>query len=152
MSNGDDIGAGRFIGEPITVFFDWKKIGIWQSDQEDLATSFSDRVGEIRIEDFNNDGRISAEDRQILGSPVPDFSGGITNRFSYKGLDFSFFLFGRFGSMIRSAFHTGGFNALAGRYNNLAVNYWTPNNPTNDYPRPNQISGIPQIFIFITIF
>lgn len=144
LSDGDDIGAGRFIGEPITVFFDWNKIGIWQSDQEDLATSFSDRVGEIRIEDFNNDGRISADDRQILGSPVPDFSGGITNRFSYKGLDFSFFLFGRFGSMIRSAFHTGGFNALAGRYNNLAVNYWTPNNPTNDYPRPNQFQEFPK--------
>jgi TonB-linked SusC/RagA family outer membrane protein len=144
LSNGDDIGAGRFIGEPITVFFDWKKIGIWQTDQEDLATSFSDRVGEIRIEDTNGDGRITADDRQVLGSPVPDFSGGITNRFSYRGIDFSFFLFGRVGSMIRSAFHTGGFNALAGRYNNLAVNYWTPNNPTNEYPRPNQNQEFPK--------
>lgn len=144
LSNGDDIGAGRFIGEPITVFFDWNKIGIWQSDQEDLANSFSDQVGEIRIEDTNGDGRITADDRQVLGSPVPDFAGGITNRFSYKGIDFSFFLFGRVGSMIRSAFHTGGFNALAGRYNNLAVNYWTPDNPTNEYPRPNQNQEFPK--------
>lgn len=144
LANGDDIGAGRFIGQPITVFFDWNKIGIWQTNQADEAATFSDRVGEIRIQDNNGDGRINALDRQILGSPVPDFSGGITNRFSYKGIDFSFFVFGRFGSMIRSAFHTGGFNALAGRYNNLAVNYWTPNNPTNDYPRPNQNQEFPK--------
>jgi len=144
LANGDDIGAGRFIGQPITVFFDWNKIGIWQTDQKDMAESFSDKVGEIRIEDFDGNGRITADDRQILGSPVPDFAGGITNRFSYKGIDFSFFLFGRVGSMIRSAFHTGGFNALAGRYNNLAVNYWTPDNPTNDYPRPNQNQEFPK--------
>ncbi|MDO9551399.1 TonB-dependent receptor [Rhodonellum sp.] len=144
LSNGDDIGAGRFIGQPITVFFDWKKLGIWQTNQADEALTFSDRVGEIRIQDTNGDGRINADDRQVLGSPVPDFSGGITNRFSYKGIDFSFFVFGRFGSMIQSAFHTGGFNALAGRYNNLAVNYWTPDNPTNDYPRPNQNQEFPK--------
>jgi TonB-linked SusC/RagA family outer membrane protein len=144
LPNGDDIGAGRFIGQPITVFFDWKKLGIWQTDQADEARNFSDRVGEIRIEDLNGDGRINALDRQILGSPVPDFSGGLTNRFSYKGIDFSFFIFGRFGSMIRSTFHSGGFNALAGRYNNLAVNYWTPTNPTNEYPRPNQNQEFPK--------
>jgi hypothetical protein len=61
----------------------------------------------------------------------------MTNRFNYKGFDFSFFVFGRFGSMIRSAFHDN-FNSLFGRYNNLAVDYWTPENPTNAYPRPNQ--------------
>ena len=48
-----------------------------------------------------------------------------------------FFVFGRVGSKIRSAFHDN-FNSLFGRYNNLAVDYWTPNNPTNLYPRPNQ--------------
>lgn len=144
LADGDDVGAGRFIGEPITVFFDWRKIGIWQLDEADIAESYNDRPGEIKIEDINNDGRINAEDRQILGSPVPDFAGGITNRFSYKGVDLSFFVFGRFGSMIRSAFHTGGFNALAGRYNNLKVDYWTPDNPTNDYPRPNQNQEFPK--------
>ena len=32
---------------------------------------------------------------------------------------------------------TSGSNALAGRYNNLDVDYWTPTNPTNAFPRPN---------------
>ncbi|AMQ56757.1 SusC/RagA family TonB-linked outer membrane protein [Algoriphagus sanaruensis] len=137
LPNGDDIAAGRFIGQPLTVFYDLKKIGIWQTSERDIATSFGDKVGEIKIEDANGDGKINSLDRQVLGSAVPDFSIGMTNRFAYKGLDVSFFVFGRVGSLIRSAFHDN-FNSLFGRYNNLAVDYWTPNNPTNLYPRPNQ--------------
>ena len=137
LPNGDDIAAGRFIGQPLTVFFDLRKVGIWQTAEKDLAASFGDKVGEIKIEDANGDGKINSLDRQVLGSAVPDFSIGMTNRFAYKGLDLSFFVFGRVGSTIRSAFHDN-FNSLFGRYNNLAVDYWTPNNPTNLYPRPNQ--------------
>jgi TonB-linked SusC/RagA family outer membrane protein len=143
LPNGDDIAAGRFIGQPLTVFFDLKKIGIWQTSERDLATGFSDRVGEIKVQDTNGDNRINSLDRVVLGSAVPDFSIGMTNRFAYKGFDVSFFLFGRFGSMIRSAFHDN-FNLLFGRYNNLAVDYWTPNNPTNLYPRPNQNQEFPK--------
>jgi len=137
LANGkvDDIAAGRFIGQPLSVFFDVKKLGIWQLGEEDEAARFGDRVGQIRIEDLNGDGRINAADRQILGSAVPKFAGGMTNRFSYKGIDVSIFVFGRVGSMLRSGFHQGQ-NQLAGRYNQINVNYWTPNNPTNDFPQP----------------
>lgn len=136
LPDGDDIGAGRFIGQPLTIFYDLKKIGIWQLDEVDEAESYGSVPGEIKIEDANGDGVINSEDRQFLGSAVADFAMGITNRFTYKGFDLSFFIYGRFGSMLRSQFHTGN-NTLAGRYNNLDVNYWTPNNPSNDYPRPN---------------
>lgn len=137
LPNGDDIAAGRFIGQPLTVFYDLKKIGIWQLDEADVAQSFGDKPGEIKIQDTNGDGKINSLDRVFIGSAVPDFSLGVTNRFSFKGFDLSFFIFGRFGSTIKSAFHDN-FNTLFGRYNNLAVDYWTPNNPTNLYPRPNQ--------------
>ena len=137
LANGkvDDIASGRFIGQPLTVFFDYKKAGIWQSNEADLAAKFGDKVGQVRIEDSNLDGKINADDRQILGSAVPDFTLGITNRFTFKGFDLSFFVFGRFGQMIRSRFHTDQ-NTLAGRYNNLNIDYWTPNNPTNEFPQP----------------
>jgi TonB-linked SusC/RagA family outer membrane protein len=143
LPNGDDIAAGRFIGQPLTVFYDLKKVGIWQTSEKDLAASFGDKPGEIKIQDTNGDGRINSLDRVFLGSVVADFSLGMTNRFNYKGFDFSFFVFGRFGSMIRSAFHDN-FNSLFGRYNNLAVDYWTPENPTNAYPRPNQNQEMPK--------
>ncbi len=137
LANGkvDDIAAGRFIGQPLTVFFDYKKIGIWQTNEADLATKFGDKVGQVKIEDVNGDGKINADDRQILGSAVPNFTLGLTNRFTYKGFDLSVFVFGRFGQFIRSTFHTGQ-NSLAGRYNNLNINYWTPSNPTNEFPQP----------------
>lgn len=143
LPNGDDIAAGRFIGQPLTVFFDYKKLGIWQTDEKDEAAVYSDIPGYIKIQDTNEDGRINADDRVILGSTVPDFALGLTNRFSYKSFDLSFFIFGRFGSMINSEFHTN-FNYLAGRYNNLDVDYWTPDNPTNLYPRPNQNQEFPK--------
>ena len=148
LANGkvDDIASGRFIGQPLTVFYDLKKIGIWQKGQEDEAAKFGDKVGQIRVEDINGrgsdgkltgqpDGRINADDRQILGSQVPRLVMGLTNRFTYKGFDLSFFLYGRFGQYIRSRFHIDQ-NKLAGRYNNLNIDYWTPNNPTNAYPQP----------------
>ncbi|RYC71176.1 SusC/RagA family TonB-linked outer membrane protein [Spirosoma sordidisoli] len=149
----DDIGNARFIGQPLTAYFDYKKIGIWQLGEESAAASFGRKVGEIKVEDNNGraadgtltgkpDGKINADDRVIIGSQVPEFTAGMTNRFSFKGFDLSFFLFARVGSTIRSGFHTS-FNSLAGRYNNLDVDYWTPNNPTNEFPRPNQSQEAP---------
>ncbi|EKB50314.1 SusC/RagA family TonB-linked outer membrane protein [Cecembia lonarensis] len=153
LANGrvDDIAAGRFIGQPITVFYDLKKVGIWQTNEADVAASFGDRPGEIKIEDFNGDGRINADDRQILGSPVPRFILGVTNRFTYDNFDFSFFVFARVGQMLRSQFHDAN-NSLFGRYNNLAIDYWTPNNPTNDFPRPNQNQERPKYASSMTYF
>jgi TonB-linked SusC/RagA family outer membrane protein len=138
LANGkiDDVSAGRFIGEPLSVVFDYKKLGIWQTNEVDEAARFQSKVGEIKIQDFNGDGIINGDDRQILGSAVPNFVAGLTNRFEYKGFDLSFFIYARAGQFITSNFHQGN-NSLAGRYNNLDIDYWTPNNPTNEFPRPN---------------
>ncbi len=138
----DDVGNGWFIGRPLTVYYDYEKIGIWQTNDKDLAGTFFQKPGEIRVKDQNGDGKITSDDRIILGSDVPKWAGGITNRFAYKGFDFSVFIYARIGAMIRSRFHDNN-NTLFGRYNNLDINYWTPNNPTNDFPRPNQNQEFP---------
>jgi len=133
----NDVGNQRFIGQPLQVYYDYEKLGIWQLGEEDQAKQFGQKVGEIKVKDQNGDGKIDAvNDRVILGSTIPKWSGGITNRFEFKGFDLSFFVYARIGNMIRSDFHTG-YNHLAGRYNNLDIDYWTPANPTNDFPRPN---------------
>jgi TonB-linked SusC/RagA family outer membrane protein len=142
----DDVGSRYFIGQPLTVYYDLEKIGIWQTEEADQAKLYTQKPGEIKVKDQNNDGKINDLDRIILGSDIPKWSGGITNRFSYKGIDLSVFVFTRQGSLIRSNIHDG-FNLLFGRYNNLDVDYWTPanpnnprnpnGNPTNAYPRPN---------------
>lgn len=133
----DDVGSGWFIGEPIRVFYDYEKIGIWQINEEDAAATYGELPGEIKRDDVNGNGQFDGDDRKILGSDVPSWSGGLTNRFEYKGVDLSFFLFARMGHMLRSRLHTSN-NSLFGRYNNLDVDYWTPDNPTNAFPRPNQ--------------
>ncbi|GAB3339869.1 TonB-dependent receptor [Larkinella ripae] len=138
----DDVGNSRFIGQPLTAYFDYKKIGIWQSNEAEQAKKYQSAVGQIKIQDTNNDGKIDPADRVILGSQVPKFSLGLTNRFEYKGFDLSFFVFARVGYMFRSIFHQD-FLTLAGRYNSLDVDYWSANNPTNEFPQPNQNQEFP---------
>ncbi|MEM1135494.1 MAG: SusC/RagA family TonB-linked outer membrane protein, partial [Bacteroidota bacterium] len=138
----EDIGNGWFIGKPLNVFYDYQKIGIWQADEAAEADAFDNsEPGFIRVADLSGpdgvpDGVAGPDDRTIVGDDVPSWSGGITNRFEYKGFDFSFFFFARWGQTIRSRFHDSN-NSLFARYNNLNVDYWTPTNPTNAFPRPN---------------
>lgn len=139
----NDVGNRWFIGYPIRVIYDYEKIGIWQTGDKDLATAYAQKPGQIRVKDQNNDGKINADDNVILGSDVPKLTGGMTNRFSYRGFDLSVFVFARLGSKITSGFHDNAWMQLQGRYNNLKVDYWTPNNPTNKYPRPDENSEIP---------
>ena len=134
----NDVGNGWFIGQPIRVFYDLKKIGIWQADEKEEADVYKQFPGEIKIQDINNDGQITLnEDRVVLGSDVPKAYGGLTNKFNFKGFDLSVFLYYRLGFMINSEFSNGQ-ATMQGRYNNLAVDYWTIDNPTNAYPRPNK--------------
>lgn len=138
----DDVGNRWFIGYPLNTYFDFKKEGIWQTDEAEEAKAYGSEVGQIKVQDTDGDGRITAADRVIIGNDVPKWSGGITNRFSYKGLDLSFFLFGRFGNTILSGFHRNQLQ-LAGRYQQIKVDYWTPNNPTNEFPRPKSNQEFP---------
>ena len=52
------------------------------------------RAGDVRYFDYNEDGDITDADRVNVGKAIPDFYGGITSNFSYKGFDLS--LFGQF--------------------------------------------------------
>lgn len=132
----DDVGNLRFIGHPAVVYFDFVKEGIWQLGQEEEARNYSSIVGGVRVKDVNGNGVIDPEDRQILGSDIPDLSGGLTNRFRYRGFDLSIFLFARLGGMIQSPEY-GAFRFLSGRVNQYRVDYWTKDNPTNAFPQPN---------------
>ncbi|GAA4381214.1 TonB-dependent receptor [Hymenobacter koreensis] len=139
----DDIGNQRFIGQPLYVLYDFKKIGIWQLGEESEAARYGVRPGQIRFEDVNNDGKIDAADRQILGTRQPKFEAGLTNRFRFKGFDLTAVALTRVGATIVDPllFGPSYFTTFEGRRNQINLDYWTPQNPTNNFPQPRQGNG-----------
>lgn len=84
-----DLGRGGnsvMVGEPIGVFYGFICLGV------DPTT------GNLVYDDLDGDGLITAEDMTKTGDPNPDFTGGITNSFGYKGFELSVFLQGVYGN------------------------------------------------------
>jgi hypothetical protein len=132
-----DLGNGWIVGQPTQVFYDYQKIGIWQTNEADQAATYGQMPGDIKVLDVNNDGKITADDdRVVVGTLRPDFSFGLNNTVSFLNFDLSAFLYGRIGQTIRS--EASGNYKIDGRENGPLVDYWTPENPTNDHPRPDK--------------
>ena len=137
--------AQLFVGQPLTAIFDYKKLGIWQLDEAAQAAQYGFVPGQIKLEDHNGDGKLTVDDKHVIGNAQAKLQGGITNRFSYKGFDFSFVVYARFGGTLISQVHqplAGYLTINDGRRNQLAVDYWTPTNPTNAFPSPNVAGGL----------
>ncbi|WP_432711830.1 SusC/RagA family TonB-linked outer membrane protein [Pedobacter sp.] len=138
----DAIELKAYIGKSLFNFYDYQKIGIWQTaDAAEMAKFNANgagfKAGDIRVEDLNNDYKIDANnDRKVVGNKFPKYTGGITNTFNYKNWEFSFFFYARSGFMIE-----GGAVDMQGRYASRKVDYWTVDNPTNAYPRADYGNG-----------
>src|SRR5262249_13794164 len=63
------------------------------------------------------------------------------NNFSYKGFDVGVYLFFRYGQVINAEF-MGRYNPSGEGSGPAGFDYWTPENPTNDFPRPRKGSQI----------
>ncbi len=131
----DDYRNSLIEGEPSQIYYDYKKLGIWQLGEESEATKYGAIPGDIKIADLNNDGKISGLDRTIIGSRVPSWTGGLGNDIRFKGFDLNVLFIARVGQWISSDYYAK-YNRNGGN-NGASIDYWTPENPTNDYPRPN---------------
>ncbi|MES2373763.1 MAG: TonB-dependent receptor [Bacteroidota bacterium] len=138
-----DIGNGWFVGQPVSVIYDLKKIGIWQTKDNAQALTFGQAAGDIRLEDLNGNGSIDAGDRQIIGTFQPKVVAGLTNHFQYDNFDLNIVLFGRFGQTVLVNY-LGADGGGAGypflmnsRVNQMKIDYWTPTNPTDAFPQPD---------------
>ncbi len=189
----DLIALNLFVGEPVGTFYGYKKVGIWQLGQEDMAACFGSVPGEVRLDvpglvydknytyttsststdangetvttytthygayykpsedevDANgnvvhsyytseNNYVVSASDKQILGHKTPDWSLGFNNTFYFYNFDVTVNMLWRWGQMINGE--------LLGYWSTTNIpdcyDYWTPTNPSNAYPRPNQGSSM----------
>jgi TonB-linked SusC/RagA family outer membrane protein len=145
LENPENIGKSEdfrrlIVGEPIGVFWGYRFDGIFQNEaetQQQTASTSPIGVGLRRYKDRNGDGKVdAANDREILGDPNPDFFGGLSNTFSWKGFELNAFFQFSYGNEVYNydamelEIPTGGQNV----YKDL-LNRWTPSNPSNIYPK-----------------
>src|SRR5690606_13269738 len=106
--------------------------GVWQLNEADLASVYNAKPGYIRILDADGDKQITADDRQIIGQQDPKFIWGLTNTFSFNRVHLNIFMHGvhgvtRLNDLMVDDVYPGV------RRNTIKKNWWTPDNPTNDF-------------------
>ncbi|UAY51936.1 SusC/RagA family TonB-linked outer membrane protein [Ferruginibacter albus] len=128
-------------GLGIGTFYGYQTDGIFQTDAEAASSAVlvgqTAKAGDRKYKDLDGNGKIDGNDRTVLGSAQPDFTWGFGNTVSYKNLELSFFFQGSQGNKMANLNNlnllnfTGTNNVLA----DAALNRWTPDNPSNKYPR-----------------
>jgi TonB-linked SusC/RagA family outer membrane protein len=123
------------VGQPLSNYYGYIFDGVYKNQAEIDASPHDPTTtpGDPMVRDVNQDGQITDADRTTLGNYQPDFTSGITNTFSYKGVELSFMLQGSFGGEIANqlirynGIWNGGRNAYAG-----VANYWRSESDPGD--------------------
>ncbi|MFC3417306.1 SusC/RagA family TonB-linked outer membrane protein [Algoriphagus hitonicola] len=127
------------VGQSLSAFFGYKQIGLFQS-AEDVASHADQQgaaPGRLKFEDINGDGVITPDDRTFLGSPVPDFTGGLNFSVGYKGFDVAAYFYTSIGNEVwnQSRWFTDFFQTFEGAaISERLKNSWTPENPNATVP------------------
>jgi TonB-linked SusC/RagA family outer membrane protein len=145
------------VGKPVNSFYMYEAIGVWKTQKEidDYAAecgvsnvTFEGKTlypGDLRYRDANHDGVIDkTNDRILLGSPIPKFTYGMTNRFTYKNFDLSILLtaqtggkiFGVLGRALDRPGMTGNGNMM-----NVWLNSWWSETEQGDGKTPYILSS-----------
>lgn len=128
------------IGQPIDINYSLITLGVWQLDEVEEAAKYGCKPGQYKPLDLNQDGKIDDQDRVIYGKRTPDWTGGMTNTFTFKEFDLSFQAAFQAGAKARNQFYMS--YALENNnlnFNNLRKDYWTPENPTNSSAQPSNM-------------
>jgi len=124
-------------GQPYGAFFGYKTLGIYQSE-EDVNNSVSydrARPGGLKFADINGDGRITGEDRTIIGNPHPDFIYSLNINARYKNFDVLVFFYGSQGNDIYDATRLfTDFGVFTGQKSDRLLNAWSPTNTGSAIP------------------
>jgi TonB-linked SusC/RagA family outer membrane protein len=167
-------GNAWIIGAPINVYYDYKADGVYQYDDfyiyrdaagtlryelkptvdtngdgvADAVVERSDVVepGSVKLRDINGDNKINEEDRVVYNRD-PDFTLSLSTNLSWRGFDLYMDWYAVSGGYILNPLlYNGEYGGdLRGKSNGIKVNYWTPSNPTNEFPRPTYGMEIPYL-------
>ncbi|KAB7732979.1 SusC/RagA family TonB-linked outer membrane protein [Rudanella paleaurantiibacter] len=130
----DDLGNRWFIGQPISVVYDYKLAGVWQVGEDASSQDPGSVAGDLKFADLNGDKKITPDgDRMILGQTAPKWTGGLTNTFHYKNFHLNVFIqtvqgITRNNADLTYADETGKRNTP------IDVGYWTAENKSNTRP------------------
>ncbi len=144
LQNGkfDDINNNLFIGQSQNVIYGFASNGIWKPEDAAEMAKFNANgagftFGNARPVDQNGDYKIDANnDRVIIGSKDPKYIAGLTNTFTYKNVEFSFFVYGRMGYK----YDTGGENEGA-KGSQRSIDYYYENDTNSEYQKPIYSAG-----------
>lgn len=86
----------RIEGEPIDALFGWKTLGLADTQEKyeqykDVMLTYNSNfsMGDIIIEDLDEDGKITEADKTIIGNQIPRYTFSLNLGFNYKAFDFS---------------------------------------------------------------
>ena len=134
------------VGKEYKAFYGYKSDGLFQSQEEiDNAPKYTminnDRLlpGDIKLVDITQDGIIDENDKIVLSSENPKYTFAFNIGGKWKNFDINLFFQG---AADVSRFFTdemyGEFNGDSGHPSKLWLQRWTPDNPTNKWPRASK--------------
>lgn len=138
------------IGQSISAFYGYQVIGYFKDAAEVAKSPVQDGAapGRFRFADLNGrddkgkltgtpDGKIDDADRTFIGSPVPDFTGGLNLKVTVGSFDFETYLYTSIGNDIfnLSKWFTDFYPSFTGAAVSARVkNSWTPTNQDAETP------------------
>ncbi|MCX2680478.1 TonB-dependent receptor [Galbibacter sp. EGI 63066] len=167
----DWLGFTRsYVGGNVGTFYGYRVDGIFQtqaeidalnsSAPEGVYQSAETAPGDRKFKDLNGDGVVNGDDREVIGSPIPDFYGGLNFTGSYKNFELMLDFYGTYGNeilnFVRNELERAGGYGLDNAYTNIGVDYynnrWTPENPSSTYARavvsdPNKNNRVSDHFV-----
>lgn len=140
----DDVSNSLFIGKSLGAIYTYVMDGIIQTDDAEFLAVYGGMPGDIKFRDLNNDGRINADDRTIVGYSKPNYTLTLSNTIGYKNIEL-YFLFNYIAGGSKNNWYYGNnvypyvpSTLYAGTVANwLDKEYWTPENRSNSVTRIN---------------
>lgn len=147
----DDKTNGWFIGQPVSAIWNYRVTGIWQKNEVEEAAKYGQRPGDPKVANLytaddkvNDDGSVTPvynnNDKEILGQTSPPYHWSLRNEFTlWKDLTVSFNIYSYMGHKSLSTNYLNdddnGARLANGIVNLPGKEYWTIDNPTNEYAR-----------------